>query len=409
MDKNTVYILQKDLPFAKAGAEFIRENEDADYYNTNFANYHDRIHKSRVINNIDWFKPKEEPQWEILAYVVNNGVRCTLRSNGKYLNEEFESNNNWGGTLEDVLKYIEKGEGFIESVKRFPDNTVWSVDMVTNNGRITGFHIEKGIMVAEFENNTRHCDLMLLIKAPKETPKPEWEIDSFYHVDYGVMFKDAQNHYQHVSNCGRGWCISLDEALKNTKNMSIHTVKRLSDGEVFSVGDSLDWMGKIESIEIDDRFNGGIAFINNSQKSCISTAKKAPKEEQVPIKVEIMEFGYGKPQENKGKFYVANFNLPNNAKLPTEKYQSIKSAIEDVLNGKQEKIDNYISLKKVVKDFLDEKFPKLYTESELLQACRDAFSSGYTRGWHNGCFEEDKTLSKKITDKKFEDYINSLK
>jgi hypothetical protein len=132
-------------------------------------------------------------------------------------------------------------------------------------------------------------------------------------------------------------------------------------------------------------------------------------EEQVPIKVEIMEFGYGKPQENKGKFYVANFNLPNNAKLPTEKYQSIKSAIEDVLNGKQEKIDNYISLKKVVKDFLDEKFPKLYTESELLQACRDAFSSGYTRGWHNGCFEEDKTLSKKITDKKFEDYINSLK
>jgi len=286
---------------------------------------------------------KEEPQWEILAYVVNNGVRCTLRSNGKYLNEEFESNNNWGGTLEDVLKYIEKGEGFIESVKRFPDNTVWSVDMVTNNGRITGFHIEKGIMVAEFENNTRHCDLMLLIKAPKETPKPEWEIDSFYHVDYGVMFKDAQNHYQHVSNCGRGWCISLDEALKNTKNMSIHTVKRLSDGEVFSVGDSLDWMGKIESIEIDDRFNGGIAFINNSQKSCISTAKKAPKEEQVPIKVEIMEFGYGKPQENKGNFYVANFNLPNNAKLPTEKYQSIKSAIEDVLNEDKIKHEKLLS------------------------------------------------------------------
>jgi len=112
---------------------------------------------------------------------------------------------------------------------------------------------------------------------------------------------------------------------------------------VFSVGDSLDWMGKIESIEIDDRFNGGIAFINNSQKSCISTAKKAPKEEQVPIKVEIMEFGYGKPQENKGKFYVANFNLPNNAKLPTEKYQSIKSAIEDVLNEDKIKHEKLLS------------------------------------------------------------------
>jgi len=66
-------------------------------------------------------------------------------------------------------------------------------------------------------------------------------------------------------------------------------------------------------------------------------------EEQVPIKVEIMEFGYGKPQENKGNFYVANFNLPNNAKLPTEKYQSIKSAIEDVLNEDKIKHEKLLS------------------------------------------------------------------
>lgn len=226
MDKNTVYILQKDLPFAKAGAEFIRENEDADYYNTNFANYHDRIHKSRVINNIEWFKPKEEPQWEILEFKSNDGNLLVL------------------------------------------DGKKW-----------------------KYRNDT----------------------NSISDIDFLI------------------------------KNYAIHSVKRLSDGEVFSVGDSLDWMGKIESIEIDDRFNGGIAFINNSQKSCISTAKKAPKEEQVPIKVEIMEFGYGKPQENKGKFYVANFNLPNNAKLPTEKYQSIKSAIEDVLNEDKIKHEKLLS------------------------------------------------------------------
>lgn len=60
MNKNTVYVLQKDLPFAKAGVDFIRENEDADYYNTNFASYHDRLHKSRVENNPEWFKPKEQ-------------------------------------------------------------------------------------------------------------------------------------------------------------------------------------------------------------------------------------------------------------------------------------------------------------------------------------------------------------
>jgi len=168
MNKNTVYILQKDYE-----SPMCKVHKGVGHTIKEWQRYFPKLSEEDFDIKSDWFKPtKDEPQWEILAYVVNNGVRCTLRSNGKYLNEEFESNNNWGGTLEDVLKYIEKGEGFIESVKRFPDNTVWSVDMVTNNGRITGFHIEKGIMVAEFENNTRHCDLMLLIKAPKEEQVP---------------------------------------------------------------------------------------------------------------------------------------------------------------------------------------------------------------------------------------------
>jgi len=63
--------------------------------------------------------------------------------------------------------------------------------------------------------------------------KQEWEIVYFNHVDYGTMFKDAQGYYTHVSNCGRGWCISLEEALKN-KNMSIGSVIRKSDNTVFS-------------------------------------------------------------------------------------------------------------------------------------------------------------------------------
>lgn len=42
---------------------------------------------------------------------------------------------------------------------------VFTVGDITNHGRITGFHIEAGIMVAEFGNNNRHCDLKLLSKA----------------------------------------------------------------------------------------------------------------------------------------------------------------------------------------------------------------------------------------------------
>lgn len=171
------------------------------------------------------------------------------------------------------------------------------------------------------------------IQSKSKTEQPLWEILSYSNPN---VFTDVLGgNIVDAKGSGANYAI--------LKNFPIHSVKRLSDGEVFSVGDSLDWMGEIKSIEIDDKFNGGIAFINNSQKSCISTAKKAPKEEQVPIKVEIMEFGYGKPQENKGKFYVANFNLPNNAKLPTEKYQSIKSAIEDVLNEDKIKHEKLLS------------------------------------------------------------------
>lgn len=173
-------------------------------------------------------------------------------------------------------------------------------------------------------------------KSKKE--EPQWEILEI--ECYGGEIRKLIDGEYRLYTDGVGFTATY---LLQRSDSKIKTVKRLSDGEVFSVGDSLDWMGKIESIEIDDRFNGGIAFINNSQKSCISTAKKAPKEEQVPIKVEIMEFGYGKPQENKGKFYVANFNLPNNAKLPTEKYQSIKSAIEDVLNEDKIKHEKLLS------------------------------------------------------------------
>jgi len=228
------------------------------------------------------------------------------------------------------------------------------VDMVTNNGRITGFHIEKGIMVAEFENNTRHCDLMLLIKAPKE--------------------EQVQPHK--CKYCGIMVTSDSDEGCYANPNKPVDNIG--SAGKTFTAPESL------------------------SQHPMCKT------EEQVPIKVEIMEFGYGKPQENKGKFYVANFNLPNNAKLPTEKYQSIKSAIEDVLNGKTEygllvatgNIESYNKGYSMGYKDANKYNDKKYTESELLQARRDAFYAGRS-------FDCWNVSSHQYA--KFEDYINSLK
>ena len=155
------------------------------------------------------------------------------------------------------------------------------------------------------------------IQSKSKTEQPLWEILSYSNPN---VFTDVLGgNIVDAKGSGANYAI--------LKNFQIHSVKRLSDGEVFSVGDSLDWMGEIKSIEIDDKFNGGMVFINNSQKSCLSTAKKAPKEEQVPIKNTVS--GFGRQHSAYGIWY----EFVCDDLIPTKKYQSIKEAIEGVLNG----------------------------------------------------------------------------
>jgi len=337
MDKNTVYILQKDLPDVKAGTVFTCGpklqiySPQKGYPEIEYAMY--SYSKKFVENNPEWFKPKEEPQWEIQCLVVGD-ENYWIQKSGKYKCRLFQQEYN----LDVVMSWYSFKN--IHSVKRFPDNTVWSVGDMTGNGIIDGFKIIRedeldsgvaaalgiienvGKMAVTINNHVPNFLLDNLSK-PKETPKPEWEILDYSHDNR------ASGLHSSEGECG----------------CPIKTVKRLSDGEVFSVGDYVNRIGDagtIHGFEVKEVWSGGIRVYFDTGKimgTAISEIQKvnpktAPKEEQVV---------------------------------------------------------------------------KLYTESELLQACRDAFSSGYTRGWHNGCFEEDKTLSKKITDKKFEDYINSLK
>ena len=345
---------------------------------------------------------KEEPQWEILS--VFDDDKNPIYNPSKNI-------------IDVTLKY--NGER-IHSVKRFPDNTVWSVDMVTEHGIITAFKIIDKDMWAVIKGKLYEVPLVALEEAlPKETPKPEWEILKLEigGVNYPI---DALNE-------------------KEKSIAKIYSVKRLSDGEVFSVWDYVNRIGDagtIHGFQVKEGWSGGIRVYFDTGKimgTAISEIQKvnpktAPKEEQVPhrckycnalvtsdsdegcyanpnrinedigseekqeeqvpIKKEIIAFG--RQRDPNGFWYEFYSEHP----IPTEKYQSIKSAIKDVLNNKYKPWKMYQTG---------------FTSEELLQARRDAFSSGYTRGWHNGCFEEDKTLSKKITDKKFEDYINSLK
>ena len=254
---------------------------------------------------------KEEPQWEILSFKnLRSGIVYVKKDNGKF--------NSGNGLDWDLEKFDIKDHEIINSVKRFPDNTVWSVDMVTAQGKIKAFKIFNGKMFVEIYGLGYEFNIDALTEAPKEEQVP-------------------------------------------------HRCKYCN------------------ALVASDSDEGCYANPNRINEDIGSEEKQ---EEQVPIKKEIIAFG--RQRDPNGFWYEFYSEHP----IPTEKYQSIKSAIKDVLNNKYKPWKMYQTG---------------FTSEELLQARRDAFSSGYTRGWHNGCFEEDKTLSKKITDKKFEDYINSLK
>lgn len=57
---------------------------------------------------------------------------------------------------------------------------------------------------------------------------------------------------------------------------------------------------------------------------------------------------------------------------------------------------------------LDANQDKVYTKKEVDAIRKEAFGSGFFKGWYNGCFEEDKTYSKKIGESRYQDYLSSL-
>jgi len=354
MDKNTVYILQKDLPHVKAGTEFSQENNNPDYYNANFCHYHDRLHKSRIINNPTWFKPKEE---------VNESKPT----------EQFQ----WTNEL--VMEFV-------------------------------NFHDEqKGIhWLSE--------DIEKFKQSKSKTEQPLWEILEFEHSSGKATFVLNEDK-KYFCQDFKDEYFNLEDLLHNKlgKTYNIKKVKRLSDGEVFSVGDYVEYafVGAsdnfytphlIKRFEIKDgvmNVQGEVPELFNF--TLISCKKsKAPKEEQVPIKVKSIAF-YTSMREMP---ICDVFSVRLTGDISEDKLQSIKSAIEDVLNGKTEygllvatgNIESFNKGYSMGYKDANKYNDKKYTESELLQARRDAFDAA--RLTHPMVGTKYDT---------FEDYINSLK
>jgi hypothetical protein len=89
----------------------------------------------------------------------------------------------------------------------------------------------------------------------RKQPKPEWEIVAFKHRGMIATIMDSEGYSQPHFQCP-GQQFGLDWALEG-HDCSIHSVKRLSDGEVFTVGGIVYFEGirhRISGFEINDGF-----------------------------------------------------------------------------------------------------------------------------------------------------------
>ena len=192
----------------------------------------------------------------------------------------------------------------------------------------------------------------------------------------------------------RGWEIWAYEKKEGVVNYSylyghkILSVKRLSDGEVFSVGDEVTWSVfgacKITRFEIS---NGKcMVYFLGSQWYFLDQIKKSKPIEKERITTRVLPF------ENfaNGKFmgyYVVEPTKP----IPEEKLPAIKQAIEKVLN--------------------DEVFDRRLIEMQKnhLKQLEDAFNAARETTEH---FNPNNILGRTYIDKKFptfEDYIAQSK
>jgi hypothetical protein len=199
-----------------------------------------------------------------------------------------------------------------------PKKFEWTNDSVIEfamyNGRYSGDIVEA---IGKFK--TEHGD------KPRLEPKPKYVLPSLNNDWEIVRYRDRR---------GGSFCYRFIE--EEREFLDIYSVKRLSDGEVFSVGDNTTW-GVIESFRFEDdklvavmegEWSNGQQlrrYITHIQKR---PTPSQPQNNKERITVRVMPF------ENyaEGKFlgyYVVEPTKP----IPTEKLSEIQSAIEKILNN----------------------------------------------------------------------------
>ena len=185
---------------------------------------------------------------------------------------------------------------------------------------------------------------------PKED-KPEWEILRFYYDNPNncnrVTLMEDRLYYYTQSNQLSG---TLEMHLRPDSKWGIDSVKRLSDGEVFSVGDEAGKDGYENGKIVQFKIAGSDMYvvINHQLHHTINfrineIQKSKPKEElKEPDRIKCFgiissnqpsRLGAGNYDSVEKKYYST---FGTDKKIPDEKLPLIKQAIEQVLNDEQQ-------------------------------------------------------------------------
>lgn len=131
-----------------------------------------------------------------------------------------------------------------------------------------------------------------LIQKFKESkqPKPEYEILSFNREGQILYNMDGDTFDSVVPNSSGLWYVGTLNKLLEDK-VPINSVKRLSDSEVFSIGDKLSEGDIIDAFWLN--YEGNSLWVSTNQKErygiCFESAKKAP--QPIPLtKDQIIKF-----------------------------------------------------------------------------------------------------------------------
>ena len=215
---------------------------------------------------------------------------------------------------------------------------------------------------------------------PKEQPKPkEWEITRFHYIS-----PDNCNHV-HLKEDGKFYygsgmfSGSLESHLTPDSKWKIHSVKRLSDNQIFTIGDNttrgiikaFNYIAHMDILEVEV----------GDQKTLLRTFDKLPRipEKEEPKHIEVKSI---KPSYLYGNMdNVINsveYKIELTSSIPPKKYEPIKKAIEDIINYDKFLVAPLVPNQgyRIDIDSLSNVVPQLYTKEELMKAQQAAFYAG---------------------------------